>query len=288
MLMQGTIKHSKNKTFRTEVKRKKTTPKKRGKTQKKERKVALTCSVAFAILALLSLFVIFLQPEVSESEIGSTVPSGYLRYAVDLSHHNPKKIVWDSLYVMTDKKGRTTRSITKASQIVPISYVILKASEGNTLRDSHFKSYWENADNRVSGRGAYHFFRTSKSPETQANNFINAVGKLKKTDLPPILDIETTHKGYSKEKLNTNVLVWLNIVEKYYGRKPIIYSSESYLNDILDNRITENYPIWVAHYREEKPEREGWMMWQFTDKAVVYGIDGPVDLNVINPDFIDD
>lgn len=129
------------------------------------------------------------------------------------------------------------------------------------------------------------FFRSSKNPETQARSYIQTVGHLRESDLPPILDIETIHKGCTRKELNDKALAWLKIVEDHYGRKPIVYSYESFINDNLTDEIRRNYPLWVARYREEKPEREGWAMWQFTDKAVVYGIDGPVDLNVISPKF---
>ena len=186
---------------------------------------------------------------------------------------------------MTDKHGHTTKSINKAERIIPVSYVILKASEGISLKDKNFKKNWKAAGKAGLGRGAYHFFRTSKSPEVQARNFINAVGRIKESDLPPILDIETTHKGYTKDQLNAAALTWLKIVGEHYGRAPIVYSSEAYIRDILSDKIRENYPLWIARYRFFPPDREDWAIWQFTDKAVVYGIDGLVDLNVMKPDF---
>ncbi len=48
---------------------------------------------------------------------------------------------------------------------------------------------------------------------------------------------------------------------------------------MLCEEIITGYPIWVAHYTSKSPRCKKWHIWQFTDKAVVYGVDGYVDLN---------
>lgn len=98
-----------------------------------ERMVCRSDHLGFAVV------IIFLHPRESSSETGAKVPGGDYKYVIDLSHHNPGRIVWDSLSVMTDKHGHTTKSINKAERIIPVSYVILKASEGISLKDKNFK-----------------------------------------------------------------------------------------------------------------------------------------------------
>lgn len=248
---------------------------------KQGKKIMVSAWIAAGIVAVLALCVIFSRPRFVKSDNGDKIPVRGYKFAVDLSHHNTGKIVWDSLSVMIDRKGYSTKSVNAAVDIYPVSYVILKATEGNNLKDKKFKK--NRADAKAAGYrlGAYHFYRSSKNPASQAENYIKTVGHLDTNDLPPILDIETIHKGCSVAKLNAHIKEWLDIVEKHYGRKPIIYSSESFIKDILDNDIRTSYPLWVAHYREAQPDRKDWTMWQFTDKAVVYGIDGPVDLNAV-------
>ena len=99
------------------------------------------------------------------------------------------------------------------------------------------------------------------------------------------MTLRQTHKGYTKDQINAAALTWLKIVGEHYGRAPIVYSSEAYIRDILSDKIRETYHLWIARYRFFPPDREDWAIWQFTDKAVVYGIDGLVDLNVMKPDF---
>ena len=54
--------------------------------------------------------------------------------------------------------------------------------------------------------------------------------------------------------------------------------------DYLDKDIVANYPVWVAHYEKDSPAFEGWTWWQFTDRAVVKGVPGEVDLSVMLAD----
>ena len=210
---------------------------------------------------------------------GASVPDGARSFCVDLSHHNTG-IVWDSLKVVVDRSGHTTKDLLHAKSIYPVTTVILKATEGEKFTDRRFEEYWEEAGKRNLPRGAYHFFRSSRNAEKQAAHYISKV-KLRHSDLPPVLDVETMHEGCSKQELNEKVLVWLKAVEKHYGRTPIVYTSDSYARDILSSDITQHYPMWIARYNRKEPRFDSWTMWQFTDKAVLYGASGYVDLSVI-------
>lgn len=214
-------------------------------------------------------------------EGGDSIPSiQFSSIGIDISHNNKGPIIWDSLMVLVDRSGRTIRNLSKASRVIPVRFVFIKATEGAGMKDPEFKNNWKEAGRTEISRGAYHFFRSSKDGEIQAKNFISAVGDLRHSDLAPVLDIETMHRGCSRKTLNERALQWLKAVEKHYGRKPIVYTSESFARDILNSDITDNYPIWVAHYGVDSPEREEWEYWQFTDKALVYGMPEPVDMSI--------
>lgn len=217
-------------------------------------------------------------------ETGVQVPEGHYGYAVDISKYQ-KDIVWDSLMVLTDAQGHTMRDIKAATTIQRVRYVMVKATEGENHRDALFSDHWKRSAKAGYSRGAYHFFRSSKSPEKQAQNFIHTVGNIRHKDLPPILDVETIHAGCSNAELNRRLLVWLGIIEEHYGRRPIIYTGDAFLRERLSPEIFEHYPIWIARYglgsSLEAPRFKNWMMWQFTDHATVYGIPTPCDLSVV-------
>ena len=250
------------------------------KTRKKV-KISPVLAVVSAALLLTVLIIVPLSKGRPSSEAGAVIPaSGFNGCGIDISHNNKGPIVWDSLMVMVDRSGRTVKSLKKASKVLPVKFVFIKATEGASMKDSKFKEYWSEAGARDIQRGAYHFFRSSKDGKLQAGNFIAAVGEIRHSDLPPVLDIETMHRGCSRKTLNDRALDWLKAVEKHYGRKPVVYTSDSFAKNILSKEIIENYPVWIAHYGVESPDYEDWEYWQFTDKALVYGLPEPVDLSV--------
>lgn len=262
----------------------KTSPAKRPRMKKrKPRKVNIGVWTAVGIAAsiIVALVIIFISRGGGGYETGAKVPPGDWRYGIDISHHNDGKIVWDSLYVLTDRRGRTIKDIHEAYDIKPVSFVFIKATEGISMVDKDFSMNWKEAGRSGLKRGAYHFFRSSKDGAAQAELFIRTVGDLRFRDLPPVLDIETIHRGGSRKKLNEEAIKWLKAIEAHYGKKTTVYAGASFAKDYLSKEITENYPVWIAHYEKDQPDFEGWTWWQFTDKAVVKGVPGLVDLSVM-------
>lgn len=283
---------AKNKNIQGSAARKKagaqkarTSPAKRPRRKKRKPKkvnIGVWTAVGIAASVIMALAVMFIsQGGGGGHETGAKVPPGDWRYGIDISHHNAGDIVWDSLYVLTDKRGKTIRDHHLAKDIRPVSFVFIKATEGVSMVDKDFKRNWQDAGRSGLRRGAYHFFRSSKDGEAQARLFIKTVGDLRFKDLPPVLDIETIHRGGSMKKLNEEALKWLETIEGHYGKKPIVYTGSSFARDWLSKRITDNYPVWIAHYEKDRPDLDGWIFWQFTDKAVVKGVPGPVDLSVM-------
>ena len=71
---------------------------------------------------------------------------------------------------------------------------------------------------------------------------------------------------------------------QYIGNIQDVYQANTISKDHLSKDITDNYPIWVAHYGKPRPAHESWVWWQFTDRAVVKGVPGTVDLSVMEVD----
>jgi lysozyme len=135
-------------------------------------------------------------------------------------------------------------------------------------------------------RGAYHFFIASRSGKVQAENFLETV-RLKKGDLPPVLDVEKSY-GASVLDLQQRVADWLEMVEKKYKVKPIIYSNVDFYKTFLAGRF-DDYPLWVAHYLvKDKPRIErNWFFWQHSESGHITGIRSTVDFNVFKGDSSD-
>ncbi len=160
-----------------------------------------------------------------------------------------------------------------------ITFAFMKATEGLEFFDSHYKRNWEEARKAGIVRGAYHFFHPSKDAEKQARHFLKHV-ELQAGDLPPVLDIEITSKA-DKHKIRKGVRTWLNLVEKKWGIKPIIYTNYDFYTHYIEGHFDE-YPLWIAHYEIDTPRlhQNRWTIWQLSEKAELSGIGGSVDFNV--------
>ncbi len=166
-----------------------------------------------------------------------------------------------------------------------ISFAFVKATEGETHVDSHFHKNWSELARTSIKRGVYHFFRPSIDAQKQAIHFIRTV-KLKPGDLPPVLDIEVTDNR-THEDVVKGVAVWLDMVEKHYGVRPIIYSGLNFHKKYLANSFPNHY-VWIASYGWRSPQlanRQPWTFWQYTDKGNVKGIAKAVDINAFNGNF---
>jgi lysozyme len=166
----------------------------------------------------------------------------------------------------------------------PVQFVFIRATAGNDRVDGQFANNWSGAKEHKIIRGAYHYYRPNENFIEQANLFIKTV-KLKKGDLPPVLDIEKLPKNQPLDSLKKGLKRWLNKVESHYGVRPIIYTGERYYSDFLQDGFGE-YLFWIANYNfyREKIEEE-WLFWQFTEKATLPGIERSVDVNIYNGDL---
>lgn len=161
-----------------------------------------------------------------------------------------------------------------------VDFVIIRSTAGKKKVDSQFHNNWKNTKGKYI-RGAYHYYRPNENSLLQAENFIKTV-QLSKGDLPPILDIEKLPKTQSIDSLKVGLKRWLVKVEQHYKVKPIIYSGESYYTDFLKDEFS-GYTFWIANYNFWRNEMDNdWLLWQFTEKAQVNGINGMVDVNVFD------
>lgn len=199
---------------------------------------------------------------------GIRIPNGYSVHGIDVSRYQ-SRVDWQRVRNMQVDDVR-------------ISFAFIKATEGSWLKDRQFHNNWSNARKHGIIRGAYHFFLPNISPKDQAKLFIRTV-KLKSGDLPPVVDIEETN-GLAKALVQKHTKLFLDLLEKAYGIKPIIYTNRSFYEDYFANLPDfKNYKIWIAHYHVTQlnmPSHVDWAFWQHSDKGNVNGINEPVDFNV--------
>ena len=183
-------------------------------------------------------------------------------HGIDVSHHQGK-IDWNE--VATSEVG----------------FAFIKASEGRDHQDTRFSENWAAAEKVGLVRGAYHFFTFCTPGAAQIEHFLAIAPPVAGT-LPPVVDVEfagNCRAWTSIDDIRAELLVFLELAEKAWGRRPILYiTSESERRIIGEN--FDGYPIWVRSVFWRPPGEPAWMFWQYTDDAQVAGIDTPVDMNV--------
>ena len=200
-------------------------------------------------------------------------PNGYEIQGIDISHY----------------QGDIDWTLVKTATIneCPIRFVLIKATEGASIVDENFKENFFQAREHGLIRGAYHFWSKRSSAKEQAQHFLNNVS-LERGDLPPILDVEHKPKNKPVEEFQKDILEWLDIMEKTYGVKPIIYTYLNFKMKYLSDKRFTDYPFWIAHYYVEEMKYQGpWKFWQHTDAGRLPGIEGEVDFNIYNGSFYD-
>ncbi len=162
-------------------------------------------------------------------------------------------------------------------------FVYIKATEGGDFKDKSFDINWKEANANGFRVGAYHFFTLCRSGKDQAQNFVSNVPKLRSA-LPPVADLEFV--GNCKERppiadVKKEIKEFLDILETYYGQKPILYLTYEFIDLYLSESFFE-YPIWIRDIFKHPSlsSDRNWIIWQYNSRGRVKGIDGPVDLNV--------
>ena len=173
-----------------------------------------------------------------------------------------------------------------------IEFIYIKATEGSTIQDERFAANWENAKNAALVAGAYHFFSYDSPGKTQAENFIKTVGTDIEGRLLPVVDVEyygdKEQNPPDKADVVRELKVFLELLEKEYGVKPMIYTRSEIYDNYLKGEF-DDYKKWISsfytpiswNYQDE------WYIWQYLNHGELEGYSGGeqyIDLNVLNKD----
>ena len=168
------------------------------------------------------------------------------------------------------------------------NFAFIKATDGGDHLDPMFHKNWKAAADAGIKRGAYDFFYWCRVASHQADWFIRNVPK-EKGALPPVLDVEwnafsACKKRPSREVVLEKMRVFLEMLEKHYGQKPIIYTAPDFYRDNLKGAFTD-YPFWlraVAQHPEKVYPGRDWVFWQYSGTGLSKGVKGQIDLNVFH------
>lgn len=147
-------------------------------------------------------------------------------------------------------------------------FVLIKASEGMTIKDRRLDAHYNRAAAAHKLYGFYHYAHPENSGKNfykEAEKFLSYVGHHAGKCIYA-LDWEGRALAYGPDK----ALEWLDYVYKKTGVRPLFYTSAS--NTGRYKKIYQkNYGLWVAHYGVKRPKVAGWpfwAMWQYTSNPI--------------------
>jgi len=184
-----------------------------------------------------------------------------------------------------------------------IDFAIIRAGyrgygETGTLNiDRKFDYNIKNATANNIDVGIYFFSqaRTVEEAIEEANYTINLIKKYEIT-YPVVIDVEYANEEHSgradgiSKQLRTQIVIAFCKRIKEAGYTPMYYTDKWFLTENLEVSKLQEYEYWLAHYtgatREnplKKPSdyKGKYAIWQYTNKGLVDGIDGYVDMNIL-------
>ena len=186
-------------------------------------------------------------------------------HGIDVSNHQGR-IDWD-----------------KVAKDENVQFVYIKATEGATYVSPTFEQNIQEARKAGMKVGCYHFLRATSYIHDQFRNFIEYCRE-DEQDLAPLIDIEV--KGsWLDEEVADSVKLFADLLEEYYGVRPIIYTGTNFYNKYLSEEFNDGYELFIAKYSENEPELidgTDYTIWQFTDCGEVNGIYTDVDQSRFN------
>ena len=170
-------------------------------------------------------------------------------------------------------------------------FALIRATSSTSYVDPKFAEHWTGARAEGILRGAYHYLFGGQDAKKQAESFIATVGS-DKGELPPIVDLEDAYnEDVPNSKIISTCKAFLDIIEKAFGRTPMVYSRKTYLEPRVSIKgkapdWAKDYDLWIAQYPFEfnpatmpnvnMPKQpsgwKDWKFWQYSESAIVDGV----------------
>lgn len=134
--------------------------------------------------------------------------------------------------------------------------------------------------------GAYFYMKaTNESALVDELSLLKTALTNKTFELPIAVDVEdNVLRTLSKDDL-TNLVIFAAKVIEQWGFYAMIYTGLNFSQAELDMEKLKSYDIWLAAYRNTRPETPKHGIWQYTSAGAVNGIPNRVDMNHAYKDY---
>ena len=153
--------------------------------------------------------------------------------------------------------------------------------------DSKYLQNIQNAKAAGLKVGVY-LYTTATSVESgiDAANWVLNTLNGEELDYPIVFDWENWSKfrryEISLTDLNDTFIAFADTIKNNSNYKVMLYGSKFYLENVWEDRIKDNYPIWLAHYTNKMTDYKGkFYMWQTCSDGRIDGINGDVDMDIL-------
>lgn len=175
-----------------------------------------------------------------------------------------------------------------------VELAIIKATGaeiGKCFTDSKFAQNWRGAADAGIKRGAYHFLNASMSGADQAAYFMDVLqsnGGFSPGELLPVVDCEWPKEPAQANAANIEEFV--TAIRDTMEANTIIYTGGWWWTPMPGEKdFASDCPLWLAAYTPTLPKPpQPWSnvaLWQKSDKGLVDGIPGRVDINELIGDL---
>ena len=198
-------------------------------------------------------------------------------FGIDVSHYQDDKesIKWDKVKQNIKPK---------------IDFVYIRTTMGKNGSDNSFKQNIIELEKLNITYGVYHYFRPNELAIEQFKNFKKHNNKFGKLSIA--VDVEEK-SNFSNKIFKKELRKFLELIEKEYNTKPIIYSPQKFFNLYLWQDF-KDYKFWIARQHGIKtipknntpgkiPKLLSFkcpVIWQYSGTGNVSGINSKVDLNI--------
>lgn len=197
-----------------------------------------------------------------------------------------KKVIYKGIDI---SKWQGTVDFGKVTKDKNVDFVILRAGLGKVASqiDAKFNTYYAGAKAAGIPVGAYwySYAKTVADAKLEAQACLQVI-RGKQFEMPIWYDIEEKNTfATGKNNVSAIARAFCSVLEAA-GYFVGIYMSRSPATSYLASDIPTRYAMWIAEYSSSCKYQQNYGMWQYSDKGVISGIKGSVDLDYCYVDYI--
>ncbi len=170
--------------------------------------------------------------------------------------------------------------------IIRVGYTSSTDGETHKLDDQFHANVQKCIDADLPYGFYYYSLATNTTQATKEANFVLEQINGYDPTVGVFIDMEdpTYQEALTKEELTDITLSFLNEVEEKYTNVGV-YANHYWWQEKLDIEVLDKYLLWIAIYDSNYILEPPFDIYQYTNTGNVTGIDGDVDINVVNEKF---